>query len=376
MADKSISELVAATSVGSSDLFVLEQANTAKKLTGQILENWLVSFADGHGGIQSIEKTGSTGTNPVVDTYTITLSDTTTYNITVTNGVKGDTGAQTYVWIKWAAQQPTANNQMSNNPDKWIGIYSGTSSTAPANYTSYKWYEYKGEKGDTGDAVTRVARTSGTGEAGSTDVYTMYVGDPGTAIGSFTVVNGLNGTGSVNSVNGQLPDQNGNVEIEIPSSVYVGTTAPTDPDIVVWFDTDEPGASIVNSVNGESGVVNLDADDVGAMSKWALLWENGSPTSSFAAQTLDINLTNYDLVLCVFRNATLDSWVSVIIPVGVQGMLIVPHESASGGNFFRSFYPTTSGISIGEGTTGGVGTNNANNVPRLIYGIKGVISLI
>ena len=376
MADKSISELVAATSVGSSDLFVLEQANTAKKLTGQILENWLVSFADGHGGIQSIAKTSSTGTNPVVDTYTITLSDTTTYDITVTNGVKGDTGAQTYVWIKWAAQQPTANNQMSNNPDKWIGIYSGTSSTAPANYTSYIWYEYKGEKGDTGDAVTRVARTSGTGEAGSTDVYTMYVGDPGTAIGSFTVVNGLNGTGSVNSVNGQLPDQNGNVEIEIPSSVYVGTTAPTDPDIVVWFDTDEPGASIVNSVNGESGVVNLDADDVGAMSKWALLWENGSPTSSFAAQTLDINLTNYDLVLCVFRNATLDSWVSVIIPVGVQGMLIVPHESASGGNFFRSFYPTTSGISIGEGTTGGVGTNNANNVPRLIYGIKGVISLI
>ena len=33
MADKSIGELVSATSVGATDLFVLEQNNTAKKLT-------------------------------------------------------------------------------------------------------------------------------------------------------------------------------------------------------------------------------------------------------------------------------------------------------------------------------------------------------
>ena len=54
MADKSVGELIAAQSVTPTDLFVLEQNGTAKKLTGQILENWLVSFADGHGGIHSI----------------------------------------------------------------------------------------------------------------------------------------------------------------------------------------------------------------------------------------------------------------------------------------------------------------------------------
>ena len=84
MADKNISELVAATAVQSSDLFVLEQNNTAKKLTGEILENWLLDLAEGHGGIISIAQTSTSG---LVDTYTVTLAeDPYTYTFTVTNG--------------------------------------------------------------------------------------------------------------------------------------------------------------------------------------------------------------------------------------------------------------------------------------------------
>ena len=83
MADKSVGELIAAQSVTPTDLFVLEQNGTAKKLTGQVLENWLVSFADGHGGIQSIAKLSTSG---LVDTYRITLADTTTFDFAVTNG--------------------------------------------------------------------------------------------------------------------------------------------------------------------------------------------------------------------------------------------------------------------------------------------------
>ena len=41
MADKSVGELISAQSVTPTDLFVLEQNGTAKKLTGQILLNWL-----------------------------------------------------------------------------------------------------------------------------------------------------------------------------------------------------------------------------------------------------------------------------------------------------------------------------------------------
>lgn len=151
MADKSISELTAASAVNPSDLFVLEQNATAKKLTGQTLENWLVSFADGHGGIQSISKTSTSG---LVDTYTITFADTTSSTFTVTNGAKGDTGAASYVHIKFAAKQPTANSDMSNTPDKWMGIYSGISATAPTSYSSYTWYEIKGETGDPAELLS------------------------------------------------------------------------------------------------------------------------------------------------------------------------------------------------------------------------------
>lgn len=199
MADKSISELTAASAVGSSDLFVLEQTGVAKKLTGQILENWLVSFADGHGGIQSIVKTGSSGTNPVIDTYTITLSDTTNFAFTVTNGLKGDTGQAWYLWIKYAAQRPTADSQIYDQPDDWIGIYSGTASTAPTSYQAYTWFNWKGEQGDQGEAIGSIVRISGDGSPGTTDVYQMRLTD-GTVVGTFDVYQGLDGSGTVSSV--------------------------------------------------------------------------------------------------------------------------------------------------------------------------------
>ena len=151
MADKSIGELIAATQITESDLFVLEQSGTAKKLTGQIFVTWLTHYADGHGGIQSLEKTSTTGTNPVVDTYTITYADATTSQFTVTNGKKGDTGARTYVWIRYSESMPTADSDMSTSPDNYIGIYVGLSATAPAHYTDYVWSRFKGE---TGDAAT------------------------------------------------------------------------------------------------------------------------------------------------------------------------------------------------------------------------------
>lgn len=235
MADKAISQLNAATSVTSVDLFVLEQSGEAKKLTGQILENWLVSFADGHGGIQDIEKTGSSGTNPVVDTYTIYLADETTKTFQVVNGVKGDTGDQTYVWIRYAAHYPTSDSDMGTSPDAWIGIYSGLASTAPTHYTDYSWYEYKGETGETGAPATITAATVGYQQSDSGSVvpegsWTTTVPSPvagkflwtriqiqfntGSPITAYSVSRyGIDGSGAVVSVNGVSPDATGNVQL-------------------------------------------------------------------------------------------------------------------------------------------------------------------
>lgn len=268
MADKSVGELIAAQSVTPTDLFVLEQNGTAKKLTGQILENWLVSFADGHGGIQSIEKLSTnvladtyritladtttfdfvvtngrgitgiskTGTSGLVDTYTIRYNNGTTSTFTVTNGEKGDKGDNAYIWIKYASQEPTeSSHSMGDIPDDWIGIYYGNASTAPTDWKQYKWFKHKGEKGDTGNPATLVTKSvtyqvgdSGTiipsGSWGSsipvvsqgkylwtkTEVR-FNTGDP---IVSYSVARmGIDGTGSVSSVAGVSPDATGNVTL-------------------------------------------------------------------------------------------------------------------------------------------------------------------
>lgn len=268
MADKAVSELIAAQKVNPTDLFVLEQDGTAKKLTGQVLENWLLSFAGGHGGIHSIEKHGSTGladtyritladethydivltngrgistvaktkTSGLVDTYTITYNDGTTGTFMVTNGERGETGQAWYVHIKYASQQPTDDSHsMGDVPDAWIGVYSGTLIAAPDDWKMYQWYRIRGDRGLTGEPATVVytnveyqAGTSGTVIPSGTWLSGIPYVPQGSYLWSRTTLRfntggsiisysvgrmGLDGRGSVVSVCGISPGENGDVEL-------------------------------------------------------------------------------------------------------------------------------------------------------------------
>lgn len=269
MADKAISELIAAEQIKAADLFVLEQDSAAKKLTGQILLNWLTAAADGHGGISSIVKQSTSGltdtyritladtttfdftvkngrgistiakvsVSGLVDTYRITYNDNTTSTFTVTNGAKGDKGDNAYVWIRYAAQKPTAaSHSFGVLPDNWMGVYSGNSATAPTDWTKYQWFEIKGEKGDIGNpalltsqSVTYQASTSGNVIPSGNwqgSIPTVAQGaylwtrvamtfNSGSPIYAYSVSRmGLDGTGAVSKVCGKEPNSNGNVELE------------------------------------------------------------------------------------------------------------------------------------------------------------------
>lgn len=237
MADKSIFELDLQTTFATNDRLVVgNYANSdAEAITGQTLINLLAVELDGHGGIQSITKTSSSGTNPVVDTYTITFSDTSTTTFSITNGVKGDTGAQTYVYFRYAHTEPSTWADTTDQPDNWMGVYAGTASTQPTSVSAYAWYEIKGEKGDTGAAssittqnVSYQASSSGTvAPSGSwtTTIPTVTPGDflwtrtqlafnDGTNVTAYSVSRyGIDGSGAVSSVNNVSPDSNGNVAL-------------------------------------------------------------------------------------------------------------------------------------------------------------------
>lgn len=282
MADKAISELIAAEQIKAADLFVLEQDSAAKKLTGQILLNWLTAAADGHGGISSIVKQSTSGltdtyritladtttfdfnvsngkgiatiakvsTSGLVDTYRITYNDSSTSTFTITNGAKGDKGDDAYVWIRYAAQKPTAaSHSFGVLPDNWMGVYSGNSATAPTDWTQYQWFEIKGEKGDTGNPATLNSSTisyqasdSGTvvpSGTWSNTIPTVAQGkylwtrvtlafNTGSAVTSYSVSRmGIDGTGAVSTVCGVAPNSSGNVNLSASNVGALATSGGT-----------------------------------------------------------------------------------------------------------------------------------------------------
>lgn len=106
-----------------------------------------------------------------------------------------------------------------------------------------------------------------------------------------------------------------------------------------------------------------------------LLWENASPTSEFAAQTITVDLSQYTHyeVLCLVTNATYkDSIISSgIIPVN-KGALI----SYGWGDVNTVAHRRITESTLNSITFGGASYNktagNSYVIPQAIYGIKGV----
>jgi len=288
MADKSISELVSVDTLDSNTLLVCEQTGTAKQFSGGQLTSWLLQYVGGKGGILDIQKTSEEG---LVSTYTITyvdtLSDPTTFNVTdgrgirtlaweesgtsgdgrthtgtftynddtqsqiiIRDGLKGDTGAQTYVHIRYSEDYPNSWSDTSDEPNNYIGIYTGTSAEPPTTIASYDWFRYKGNTGNPGQDATIAAKSVqyAVDDQGVDPPSSGWSGDiPQTSSGQwlwtkvsfrfsteaqpiefFTCArNGSNGLGSVSTVN-NIDPVDGNVTIGADDINYEGAVSVED----------------------------------------------------------------------------------------------------------------------------------------------------
>nr|DAE00121.1 MAG TPA: hypothetical protein [Siphoviridae sp. ctTBR23] len=92
------------------------------------------------------------------------------------------------------------------------------------------------------------------------------------------------------------------------------------------------------------------------------LWENASPTSAFANQTLTLDFSSYDLMVILFNLDSNSRSVSpAIVPIG--------HPGASAfQNSVRTFLVHTNDIQFDS-----VSPSSAVMIPYVIYGVKGVI---
>lgn len=273
MADKAISELITANQVAPTDLFVLEQSGTAKKLTGQTLENWLVSFADGHGGIQSIVKNSTSG---LVDTYRITLADTTTCDFTVTNGKAISSVEQT----SKAGLTRTYTIAFNDGTSQTFTVTDGRSITnieKTANNVLTDTYTISYNDGTTstftvknGKGISSFAKVS---TVGLVDTYRIEYND-GTS-DEFTVTNGAKGDKGDNTYThikfaSQEPTASSHSMGDVPDKwigFYWGnsSTAPTDWTLYKWYqfkgdkgDTGNPATLASSSVEyqvSDSGTI-------------------------------------------------------------------------------------------------------------------------
>lgn len=180
-------------------------------------------------------------------------------------GDTGDTGPQGETGAAAGFGQPTAT--VDNNVGT-PGVSVTSSGPDTAKVFAFQFTNLKGEtgdqgiqgvKGDPGTSVSRIERTSGTGAAGTTDTYTMYDSDD-EPIGTFTVYNGSNGTGSGDFMaNGAVPMTGA---LNMGGNKVTGMAEPTaDTDGATKGYVDEAVGSSVTSFNGRTGAVTPQEGD-------------------------------------------------------------------------------------------------------------------
>lgn len=110
------------------------------------------------------------------------------------------------------------------------------------------------------------------------------------------------------------------------------------------------------------------------------VWENASPKTEFAAQTIRLDLSDADEVAIEFTRVSVNERVGrQYLAIGEDGAYTDLRTAASGVNYLfqRNYTTTASGVEFNEGLSVALGTNgrtqdNTICIPRRIYAIKGV----
>ena len=66
---------------------------------------------------------------------------------TLSNWTCISNGDYSVIYIKYSYDEPVTDSEMSDIPNRYIGIYNGSVTNIPQHYTDYSWYKIKGEDG-------------------------------------------------------------------------------------------------------------------------------------------------------------------------------------------------------------------------------------
>lgn len=196
---KKINELDNISALSDTCVFITQDEGAETQVTTKVsLATLLAWLQDGHTfPINTATFLSGNGIDVSVNgdniTYSAKLGEglefDTNGNIAVISS--SDTG-DIYIHIRYADSEPTEDSDIKTEPSEYMGVYTGSSKTAPTTYTSYSWYKIKGDKGengdkgDTGNGIANITKTSSTDNI---DTYTTTFTNGRTT--TFDVTNGV-----------------------------------------------------------------------------------------------------------------------------------------------------------------------------------------
>lgn len=166
-------------------------------------------------------------------------------------GEKGETGAQgeagtdgtnAYVWIRYLENAPenSRDSDLLVNPNNYMGVYSGSSDTAPTEISSYQWFKIKGEQGEKGDKGDQgekgdtgaTGATGPQGPQGSFDLETYY---DNLAVVSFSIYGSINGSNFPATRSYNIKYAGKNISVKVDSNTR-NLTINTPGDYIIELD--------------------------------------------------------------------------------------------------------------------------------------------
>lgn len=163
-------------------------------------------------------------------------------------------------------------------------------------------------------------------------------------------------------------NQSSNKTISLPEptipTVNDGTlTIKQDGTTLGTFSANQSGNTTVNITGGGGG---------GGTTTLESLWTNSSPSSSFTAKTVSLDLQNYDFLIIGIRFKTsTDNYANVIVKT--DGTSVVEAFLASSNRYRRSISANSSGITFGGGekaspSATSYSSDNTCYIPIYVYG--------
>lgn len=366
MADKNINQLPEVTAMGVTDLFVLEQAGAAKKLTGQLLKASLMTWLDGHGGVKSFAYDEDTGKVTIVTTDGTTL---TTGDLRGKNGhmihaydLPGGGSPGSFQIIPFSSAYPMPEDWalgdliLNNSGEMWV-----ISKITPTDDGYEVRFDFvMSVIGPQGDSPT--IGSNGHWWVGDTDTGVMARGDTGTHGSDVTVTSA--------AVAGTEEHPNGGVKLTITETVYDETGAASQVNTIektIWNGNTGPtgpqGTAPHIGDNGHWYVGNVDTGVNAKGDKGDGLKIDGSVPTYADLPTL--TAADMGKTYLVDADGRLYFWSGTAWPASGSGLLIKGEDGITpniGANGHWWIGTTDTGVQA-QGEDGAPGTPGTPGIP-------------